>query len=428
MTGAALSFLLVVLAILILASLRHRRFTLRLKKHLELLYEVFGRELTPNKISLEKELDEVDKNVSKIKKLIDENRDLKERVNRLERELSETRAHLENKISELNALFDFATTVGQLNDGVDIYRLIPASIEQHIGLEEVAIFKLDEDSNKLVAAGSSFGLEKKLEGKEFDINDPIVGKVFLSGEPIFVPDTFRRKTTRESILLKDAGSLIAYPIKKRDRVVGVFTITHPKANAFDGETLAMVKALTRFISIALENSELYNYAKMMAERDSLTHLYNHGTFHSRLKYELERAGRYERPLSVIMFDIDGFKLINDNFGHAVGDRVLKMVAGIINAHIRKTDIPARYGGDEFAILLPETDVEAAKIITQRIRDGLSSISMDTEKGGSIHISASFGVTSCGPKTPGREKVVEVADKLMYQAKSRGYGQIECSPM
>ncbi|RMG60704.1 MAG: GGDEF domain-containing protein [Deltaproteobacteria bacterium] len=354
---------------------------------------------------------------------------LKAEVNRLRKEVVELRNHLEGKVGELNALFEFAASVGQLNHGINIYRLIPESLELHLGLEEVAIFEFDQEREVLRPVGLSSRLIPRLEGMEFSLKDPILGKVYVTGEPLFYTDlTGRGGKVRESPVARGAGSLIAFPIKKRDRVTGVFVLSHPEVNAFDGETLSMVKTVTRFISIVLENVELYQYARMMAERDSLTHLYNHGTFHSRLEYELERGARYGRPLSVIMFDIDGFKLINDNFGHAFGDKVLRGVAGIVNAHVRKTDIPARYGGDEFAILLPETDLEAARAIAGRISSGLASLTFDTEKAGRISITASFGVTSCGPDTPGREKVVEHADALMYEAKKEGYGRVHCRSM
>lgn len=405
---------------------RYSRLRKTVKGHIGRIHgkDITGREAQGEKDALEESLLKIERNIDEIDVVIDENRKLKEEAGKITKELTETKEHLTYKISELHALFEILASISLLTESGNLYESIPESMKRYLGIEEVAIFLFVDEKDGLVSVSYSKGLEAIFKDRVIKKNEGIVGRVYSTGESLYIPDI---KQTSEQIQmrkhLRDIRSVIAVPLKKRDRTIGVFYISHKDENAFDPETLGTVKTLVRTISIAIENTELYQYAKMMAERDSLTLLYNHGTFHSRLDYELERAARYRRNLTLIMLDIDAFKLVNDNFGHVTGDRILKMVAGVINAHTRKTDIAARYGGDEFAILLPETDHDAAFQIARRICSGLKNLQVDTGRGGDITVTASFGIASCTHDSSDRNNIVHIADSLMYTAKNAGYGEI-----
>ena len=129
---------------------------------------------------------------------------------------------------------------------------------------------------------------------------------------------------------------------------------------------ALARTMANEAAMALENARLYEDARKLADRDPLTGFYNHRFLHERLGEEVVRAQRARRPLSVLMLDLDDFKLVNDTFGHLFGDRVLAWTAELIRSTLRASDIPARYGGDEFAIILPETDGEEARRAAERI--------------------------------------------------------------
>jgi diguanylate cyclase (GGDEF)-like protein len=416
----------ILLIVLLYLYLRFYRFRKTIEAHIRRFHGkgIIDSVSSGTEEGIERNLSEIEKKVNEFREVIDENRKLKETAGKITKELSETKEHLTNKISELHTLFEISASISLLTESGNLYKSIPESMKRYLGIEEVAIFIFDEEKEGLASVSHSDGLKSIFEDHVIKINEGVVGRVYSTGESIYIPDITQ---TSEQIHLRrqprDIRSVIAVPLKKRDRSIGVFYISHKDENAFDPETLGTVKTLVRTISIAIENTELYQYAKMLAERDSLTLLYNHGTFHSRLEYELERAGRYRRNLTVIMLDIDAFKLVNDNFGHVTGDKILKMVAGVINAHTRKTDIAARYGGDEFAILLPETDHDAALQIAKRICFGLKNLKVDTGKGGDISVTASFGIASCKHDSSNRQNIVDIADSLMYTAKDTGYGEI-----
>jgi diguanylate cyclase (GGDEF)-like protein len=175
----------------------------------------------------------------------------------------------------------------------------------------------------------------------------------------------------------------------------------------------------------LESQETLSF---LAVTDSLTGLYNRRHFNKLAEDEITRTLRYEHPLSVIMFDLDFFKRINDTFGHAAGDMALKMVATITKAMVRAVDIPARYGGEEFIVLLPETPVAEAAAIAERLRSRIEETPVQVEKC-PITITASFGVSDYLGKTDSQphERVlaefVSNADQALYASKNAGKNRV-----
>jgi diguanylate cyclase (GGDEF)-like protein len=164
--------------------------------------------------------------------------------------------------------------------------------------------------------------------------------------------------------------------------------------------------------------------KQMAVTDGLTELYNHNHIFQKLEEEVDKSKRYGNPLSIIMFDIDFFKSINDNYGHQTGDNVLKEISRTIKNSIRKIDIPGRYGGEEFLVVLPQIDLENACTTAERIRKNIESLQPD-KTGVPGNVTISGGVVSLNHETA--LQLVEKADKLLYKAKENGRNRIEKTP-
>jgi diguanylate cyclase (GGDEF)-like protein len=189
----------------------------------------------------------------------------------------------------------------------------------------------------------------------------------------------------------------------------------------------MLRSLAAQATLALENVELHLQVSRQAVTDELTGLANHGRFQELLGYELEQVRRYGHPLGLIMLDIDDFKGINDTHGHQQGDVVLRNVARVVADNSREADYPARYGGEEMALILPHTDVEGTYAIAERIRTAIEALRIPRkDRGGTLRITASLGViaSSDGEK----DELIAEADAALYEAKRLGKNRTVKAPV
>lgn len=189
--------------------------------------------------------------------------------------------------------------------------------------------------------------------------------------------------------------------------------------------------MSQQIALGLEKAHLYNHIKSMALSDSLTGLANRRNFDMFLTTELKRAASLKRPLSLIMLDIDRFKRYNDSYGHLTGDKLLSQIGQILQHNVRMIDLPARYGGEEFSIILPECSSNEAKFIGEKLRQIIEAGDFPDDIGTSTaKITASLGVATYDPAVsaapPSAEKIIELADKALYQAKNQGRNQVLAS--
>lgn len=186
--------------------------------------------------------------------------------------------------------------------------------------------------------------------------------------------------------------------------------------------------MSQQIALGLEKAHLYNHIKSMALSDSLTGLANRRNFDMFLTIELKRAASLKFPLSLIMLDLDKFKVYNDSYGHVTGDKLLSQIGKILQNNVRTIDLPARYGGEEFSIILPECNSSEAKFIGEKLRNIIEGEefpdNLDTNTG---KITASLGIATYDPaimpNLPSMEKIIEIADKALYQAKNQGRNRV-----
>lgn len=200
-------------------------------------------------------------------------------------------------------------------------------------------------------------------------------------------------------------------------VRGVLTVGRT-GREFGDDDLDILRSLAAQATLALENVELHYQVRRQAVTDELTGLANHGSFRERLRAEMDRVRRYRHPVGLIMLDLDGFKSINDTFGHQQGDVVLKHVARALRDTSREADVPARYGGEEMAVILPHTDLPGAFAIAERVRRAIQALRIPRLDGrGALDITASVGV---GASTDGdQEALIARADAALYAAKRQG---------
>jgi diguanylate cyclase (GGDEF)-like protein/putative nucleotidyltransferase with HDIG domain len=256
---------------------------------------------------------------------------------------------------------------------------------------------------------------------KFSADSPIVTWLDKKGEPLTLGSIdsmpeFKGlwELEKEQIATSRLGLLC--PIKSQDRLIAIIALGNKKSDAiYSHEDLELVMGMANQASAIIENAQLYSQAVTRANTDGLTGLYNHRHFHERLDHEIARGSRFGTTFSLIMLDIDLFKAYNDIHGHLAGDEILRRIAICIETSVRSIDIAFRYGGEEFAIILPEARLDDAYKVAERIRKTIAAKTSSK----SPPITASLGVANWPIDGVMKEEIISFADAALYRAKQTG---------
>jgi diguanylate cyclase (GGDEF)-like protein len=219
--------------------------------------------------------------------------------------------------------------------------------------------------------------------------------------------------------IENERRVLAVPLVNSEHVIGVLEAVRESESSddFDGDDIALVNSLASPVASALANSERIAEAERLSQTDDLTKLHNARYLRHFLLNEVRRARRYNSSVTVLFLDLDDFKRVNDEHGHLVGSHVLMEMAMIILSSVRDTDVVARYGGDEFVIVLPETDLEFAARVAERVREKISGHAFSGGRRLRLGITASFGVANFPQHAQSPQQLVAFADAAMYDAKA-----------
>ena len=329
--------------------------------------------------------------------------------------LKNTKADLDYRILQLSTLYEVGKAISSVLDFTQLQHIILDTVVRVIHAEKGSLMLLD-DAEKQLTIGVAFGLSDDIKrDSKVGIGEPVAGWVTESGQPLFVEDVERDQAflaIKKTNVIR--GTLMCMPLRAKDKILGVINVSKSIPYSFSERDFELFRSLSNQAAIAIENARLYRYAVT----DELTRLYNHRYFQHRLNEELQRADRYDSKVSLILLDIDHFKMFNDTYGHQEGDRVLKTVSKLIEKSVREVDIAARYGGEEFIVICPEKDGEGAVVPAQRIRTTIESF--DFRIGGKhVPITVSLGI-SCYPEMA-RNKfdLILFADTALYYSKDAG---------
>ncbi|MBI2810555.1 MAG: diguanylate cyclase [Candidatus Melainabacteria bacterium] len=218
-------------------------------------------------------------------------------------------------------------------------------------------------------------------------------------------------------------SLFFVPITYEQKLLGLLGGYKCESQAnWNRDNEAFLKSVADQVATGVTNARLYARVQRQATTDGLTSLYNHRTGQEKLAEQLRLAERYQRNLAVVMIDVDHFKSINDNYGHPAGDSVLKAVAKLVKSDCRDVDLPVRYGGEEFLLVLPEVNQEGAAVVAERIRKSLSQEIIRHEDI-QISVTASFGIAAFPEDAHNQQQLLDLADKALYLSKRLGRNQV-----
>ncbi len=239
------------------------------------------------------------------------------------------------------------------------------------------------------------------------------------------PENITWNIEGESLVIEEKGDLLSHyvsQLKIHGENIGSISIFSLKENAFTQETIRTIELLSADFAMIAKLILLYEENKRLSNTDSLTNLNNRRHFFNTLKRDFDVSSRYNKPLSLIMLDIDHFKDINDKYGHQQGDKVLVDISKILTKGSRSCDFVTRFGGEEFIIYYPETGLKGAEEIAGRLRKKIEHYPFGTPRG-SIKITISIGVTTLSESIRKLHDFIELADQALYQAKSAGRNRI-----
>ncbi|MBI3620715.1 MAG: diguanylate cyclase [Nitrospirae bacterium] len=290
-----------------------------------------------------------------------------------------------------------------------------------VGAEGVIIYLIDPQSRQIRRVHTR-GVEVEEAGRTGDVREKgLFGLSIRTRQSLMIEDVRDHPSVAETPPHQPPfGTLLLLPLAAGDTPFGVVVAGRPAdAAPFQYADLGAVQSLVLFGSTAIEKALLYEQSQELAVTDGLTGLFNHREFQRRLNDEMERNQRYGHPFSLLLVDIDHFKLVNDHHGHLAGDAVLRALAGSIQDSIRMIDIAARYGGEEIAVILPETPLEGARVVADRLRASIASLRLTVPSGQAVSCTVSVGVAVVPEDADRRERLIDAADKALYLAKWTG---------
>ncbi|OLE13879.1 MAG: hypothetical protein AUG93_00685 [Armatimonadetes bacterium 13_1_20CM_4_65_7] len=321
---------------------------------------------------------------------------------------------------EITVLYEAAKTISSSLELDSVLNNLVQVTCQAFTYEQGAILLADERSGDLVVE-ATYGYSTGTRGYRIPAGKGITGSVQRTGKPEIVSDV--RRDPRYIGITERVVSEIAVPLISEGRVIGVFNLESTRRGAFGQRDLHILTALAGYATIAIENARLFEKTKRLAITDGLTELFNHRYLHEALERTLERCRRDEQPLAVIMLEIDSFKRYNDTYGHQRGDDVLRIVADVLRKGSRASDIVARYGGDEFMIVLPNSSKDTSSEIAERLRRAVEAYPFLLGESIVTSVTLSVGVAAFPDDGDTVDALVDAVDRAQYTAKRSGGNKV-----
>lgn len=331
-------------------------------------------------------------------------------------------ALLKQQADELDALKKLSIN---LTSSLDLPDVLDALASEALRLipnaQDVHIFLYTDGKLSFGAALDSAGNKDTAWGKPRP--NGLTYRVARSGEMIIVED-MQNHPLFVNVPSDWRGSIIGIPLKTDDAVVGVMNLARSRIGGFSFSELRLLGLLADQAAIAIANARLHQLVSRQAYSDTLTGLPNRRALDERLEEEIQSARRGNYSFAVVMMDLDGFKAVNDTYGHLIGDEVLRLVSNQMARRVRTTDFLARYGGDELTLILSQSDIASAKIVTSKISEEMQRIKYTLPDKKRLNLSVSGGIALYPVHARTASDLLRAADAALYQAKKHHRGTFQ----
>jgi diguanylate cyclase (GGDEF)-like protein len=335
--------------------------------------------------------------------------------------LNQRTSELEKSQAQIETIYETSRNLGAILNLEEVVDELLVIMQKILGYQFCSIFILS-DPHTLSLLGEI------REGKKTKYPDPVNKRLngtlekVTAGKPVRIFDlTQAFGHQRESDQFK---SQLAVPMISRGKVIGVLSAHSRRVGAFLDQDEKIFSILANSAALAMENASLHQKTKELTIVDELTGIYNYRYFIRKLSQEIKRAERYKQSLSLLLIDIDWFKRCNDAYGHLFGNKVLKELTQRIKDSVRDVDVVSRYGGEEFAVILPQTSKKDAGMVGERIRRHVDSTDFEVEEGGlMVKVTVSLGVATYPENGTTPEQLIEKVDQALYSAKGKGKNMV-----
>jgi diguanylate cyclase (GGDEF)-like protein len=344
---------------------------------------------------------------------------------------------LSQMVERLKALYQAAHVVSASFDMERLYQAIHAAVEAVMPCDDFVIDGYDTEKNEIIPLYAVEYPHRRVMTEKYQADHGLAGTIVHSGKSILMNSVEEMKQTNiifelfVSTPIDETQSVVAVPMVLHGKVIGMISAQSHQQDAYTGDDQYLLELLATHAAICIENARLFATIQKIADTDPLTGLLTRRKFYELAELEFARAEQEHIPLSVIALDVDNFKKMNDEFGHRVGDEILRKTTQELRKNLRSMDILCRYGGEEFVIVMPDTRPETALQIAERLRQMAEKIDLKSVRDAfhrtpssnsnadAIHVTVSIGVAPYSPACVNLDQLIDQADHAMYEAKHAG---------
>ena len=332
-------------------------------------------------------------------------------------------AKLKQQFTQIDSLYSITSSLSGIVDFEELLKFTRNVFRTRIKTSSYSLMLLDEQSERLTIK-SSFGLSLESTRSDNFLSEDMIFREAISERRRVVVDNTADPGNRFKLyagMEPETGSFLCEPlIFEGNRILGVLNLYRQRADAFTAAELEFISKISEQLAHTLNKILIYEHTKELAITDDLTGIFNRRYFNQSFEMEIQRANRYNHSLSILMLDLDNFKTYNDVNGHLMGDEVLKKVSQVLENILRKTDLVARFGGEEFIIMLPEISKDQSQRVANKLRREIEKsqfVNEETLPQGRLTISVGLSVFPDDSRDP--QKLIQYADEALYDAKAKG---------